>query len=74
MNLSTGTGRSQHDKITSLVEQMLAATQQVAAARTDRDKEYYDNKCSAIDRQIDALVYELYGLTDDDIKIVEATG
>jgi hypothetical protein len=23
------------------------------------------------DRQIDALVYELYGLTDEEIKIVE---
>jgi type II restriction/modification system DNA methylase subunit YeeA len=27
------------------------------------------------DRQIDALVYELYGLTDEEIRIVEeATG
>ena len=25
----------------------------------------------ATDRQIDNLVYELYGLTDDEIKIVE---
>jgi hypothetical protein len=25
----------------------------------------------ATDRQIDALVYELYGLTDEEIKIVE---
>ncbi len=25
----------------------------------------------AIDRQIDQLVYELYGLTDEEIKIVE---
>ena len=25
----------------------------------------------ATDRQIDQLVYELYGLTDDEIKIVE---
>jgi type II restriction/modification system DNA methylase subunit YeeA len=25
------------------------------------------------DRQIDKLVYELYGLTEDEIKIVEGT-
>ena len=25
------------------------------------------------DRQIDALVYQLYGLTDDEIKIVEGS-
>ena len=29
------------------------------------------NKCAALDRQIDALVYELYGLIPDEIKIVE---
>jgi type II restriction/modification system DNA methylase subunit YeeA len=29
------------------------------------------NKCAALDRQIDALVYELYDLTADEIKIVE---
>jgi hypothetical protein len=26
----------------------------------------------ATDKQIDALVYELYGLTEDEIRIVEA--
>jgi hypothetical protein len=31
----------------------------------------YENKYAALDRQIDALVYELYALTADEIKIVE---
>jgi len=30
-----------------------------------------ENQPAATDRQIDQLVYELYGLTDDEIKIVE---
>jgi hypothetical protein len=30
-----------------------------------------DNRCDGLDRQIDALVYDLYGLTADKIKIVE---
>jgi hypothetical protein len=29
---------------------------------------------AAADRKIDALVYELYGLTDEEIKIVEGSG
>ncbi len=29
---------------------------------------------AGLDRQIDALVYELYGLTPDEIKIVEGAG
>lgn len=30
-------------------------------------------RCDSLDRQIDALVYDLYGLTADEIKIVEGT-
>ena len=36
------------------------------------DKTYYESKCAGLDRQIDRLVYDLYGLTEDEIKIVEA--
>jgi hypothetical protein len=42
-------------------------------ARSDRDRNFYENKCAALDRQIDALVYELYELTPDEIAIVEGT-
>jgi type II restriction/modification system DNA methylase subunit YeeA len=52
---------------------MLAARKQLAVAQSDKDKDFYANKCTALDRQIDALVYELYGPTDDEIKIMEGT-
>jgi hypothetical protein len=39
------------------------------------DKQVYQHQIQAIDRQIDVLVYELYGLTEEEIEIVEgATG
>ena len=31
----------------------------------------YERQIKVVDGQIDSLVYELYGLTDDEIKIVE---
>ena len=34
-------------------------------------KQLLDQKLAITDHQIDALVYELYGLTDDEVKIVE---
>ena len=52
---------------------MLAGRRQLAAAQTERDKNFYENKCDGLDQQIDALVYELYGLTADEIRIVEGT-
>jgi adenine-specific DNA-methyltransferase len=48
-----------------------AAKQQLSRARSDMDKDFYENKCAALDRQIDAPVYELYGLTEEEIKNVE---
>jgi hypothetical protein len=35
------------------------------------DKTFLQCQIDATDRQIDQLVYELYGLTDEEIKIVE---
>jgi hypothetical protein len=35
------------------------------------DKTALQRQTDATDRQIDRLVYELYGLTDDEIRIVE---
>jgi len=55
----------------ALVEQMLEAKKAWAAAQTEKNKIYYDDKCKTLDKQIDALVYELYGLTAEEIAIVE---
>jgi hypothetical protein len=43
------------------------------SAKTERDWEFYENKCATLDQQIDALVDELYGLNKDEIKLVETT-
>ena len=60
-----------HDRVVSLVECMLALHNQSAAARLPDEKERLERQIQATDRQIDNLVYELYGLTPDEIKIVE---
>lgn len=56
--------------IINLVDQMLAVQKEFHAAK-ESDKPIVQQKIDAIDRQIDALVYELYGLTEDEIKTVE---
>ena len=39
--------------------------------RTPQDQEMVKREIESTDREIDQLVYELYGLSEDDIKIVE---
>ena len=41
------------------------------AAATDHEKNLIERQVKAADQQIDALVYDLYGLTEDEIRIVE---
>ena len=43
----------------------------MAAAKTPHEQTVLETQIDATDRQIDRLVYELYGLTADEIKIVE---
>ena len=45
-----------------------------AAAKTDAEVNRLELLCESLDRQIDEAVYELYGLTEEEIKIVEGEG
>jgi hypothetical protein len=57
--------------IESFVDQMLEAKKQQQQAKTEGDKNYLNRKCERLDKEIDELVYQLYGLTEEEIKIVE---
>ena len=39
--------------------------------RTDHDKTVIQRQIDATDHQIDQLVYELYGLTEEEIRVIE---
>ncbi len=63
--------KSLHDKLVSLVSLILDLNKQLPAARDDQAKTLIARQIDDADRQIDALVYELYGLTGEEIAIVE---
>jgi hypothetical protein len=71
INFSDRKERARHDRMVELVTQILDAKKQLAAAQTERDKNFYESKCASLDRQIDNLVYELYDLKPEEIAIVE---
>ena len=73
INFSEPADKARHDKMVQLVESMLALHKHKAAAKTQADQELYQRQIEATDREIDTLVYELYGLTPEEIATVEAT-
>ena len=68
---STRSDKAAHDRMVKLVEQMLELHRQLAAARTPQEQTALERQIAAADAEIDRLVYQLYGLTADEIKIVE---
>ena len=62
---------ARHDRMVALVEQMLDLNKRLAAAKAPHEKEVLAGMIDATDRQIDRLVYELYGLAEEEIAVVE---
>ena len=52
----------------ALVEQVLELHKRLAAAASEHDRALYQRQIEATDQEIDKLVYELYGLTPEEIK------
>jgi len=63
--------RSSHDQIVSLVDRMLDLHKKLNEANLPQAKTVLARQIEATDRQIDRLVYQLYDLTEEEIKIVE---
>lgn len=61
-----------HDKIVKHVNDMVNRNNQLAIAKTNHEKNVLQRQIDHTNKQIDLLVYELYGLTDEEIQIVES--
>jgi hypothetical protein len=63
--------KSRHDKLVLLVDKLLGLMPKLRAATAESEKAVLQNAVTATDQQIDHLVYELYGLTPEEIALVE---
>ncbi|MDH5740826.1 MAG: Fic family protein, partial [Nitrospira sp.] len=64
--------KEKHGRMLTLVNGMLELHQRLTDAKTPSDKDRLQRQIDATDQEIDWLVYDLYGLTEEEIKIVEA--
>jgi len=69
INFADSDEKAVHDKLVSLVERMLFLHKQ--SPRTPQEKEMIQREIESTDQAIDSLVYQLYSLTEAEIKIVE---
>jgi hypothetical protein len=71
MDLSKSTDKARHDQIVKFVDEMLVLHHRQFTAKTPQEQTSLERQIAATDAQIDRLVYDLYGLTAEEIKIVE---
>lgn len=71
LDLPKPTEKAAHDQLVRLVEQILSAKEKFSAAKSEQEQARLERLASGLDRQIDDAVYALYGLTDEEIKLVE---
>jgi type I restriction-modification system DNA methylase subunit len=73
INFSEPIDKAYHDRMVALVNQMLSLHKRQAEARAPHDKTVLNQQIAVTDQQIDRLVYELYELSEEEIRIVEGT-
>ena len=68
INFSDPADKARHDRMVALVTQMLDLNKKLQDAKLDHEKTLLSRQVEATDASIDTLVYELYGLTEQEIK------
>ncbi len=58
-------------RMNALIEETFDLNQHLSSAKTEHDKTFIRREIEATDKRIDALVYELYGLSEEEIKMIE---
>ena len=72
IDFSNPSDKADHDQMVALVEQMLNLHKKLAGSNIPQAKDVLQRQIEATDKLIDQLVYKLYDLTDEEIKIVES--
>ncbi|MBU4268454.1 MAG: hypothetical protein KJ808_06360 [Acidobacteria bacterium] len=71
IDFSSQLENSKYIRLTLLANSMLEMHVQYISSNSEMQKNTISKQIEAIDKEIDGLVFELYGLTDEEIKIIE---
>ena len=71
LDLNNKQDKEMHDKMVALVDSIIALNKKLAVEKNPNAVTMVSRQINAVDKQIDALVYKLYNLSEDEIKIIE---
>jgi hypothetical protein len=73
IDFSDKSEKAKHGQMVTLVQQMLGLHESLNKADSERSREVLHRQIDATDSEIDKLVYNLYGLNEEEIAIVGQT-
>jgi hypothetical protein len=71
IDISKNSDKAKHDDLVSLVDKMLEQKEKEADEPNQQLKTMISRQIDSVGKAIDTAVYQLYNLTDDEIKVVE---
>ena len=72
IDFSNPTEKAKHDKLVALVDRMLELNSKKNALPPSSERERIEREIAVTDERIDEMVYELYRLTKEEIRVVES--
>ena len=63
--------RKEHDKIVILVKNIIELNNKLTNEKNPNSITIINRQINAVDKQIDSLVYKLYNLSDEEIRVIE---
>ncbi len=71
LNFSIFEDKNKHDQLAELVQQILMLNKKCLLTKEPHSRKLLQRQIDATDCQIDQLIYQLYELTEEEIRIVE---
>ena len=71
INLSDKNEKQKYSDLIRLADRIQSLFKNLSVANTPHDKESLQRQIDVTDKQIDQLVYKLYGLTEEEVGVVE---
>lgn len=71
IDLNNKEDKEMHDKIVTLVDNIIALNKKLSTEKNPNSITIINRQINAVDKQIDSLVYKLYNLSDEEIRVIE---
>ncbi len=72
IEMSAPGDRKRHDRVVKLVEGLQGLKAEAAKARSPHERDRAERQAENVDRELDMAIYELYGLSPEEVETVEA--